>query len=109
VLSIADMLELEKELETLWSNRTEVFSQAVSAILATQPIGLALKELYDRSALIDAQVANLYDRLKRGRLQPNQDLYRRLVSMFLGRSDGQNFMIFGDPAIRVRIPNEQVV
>ena len=84
--------------------RIAPFARAVHLLLGTEPVGLAMTDMnkrYDAGSVI---LASTYDRLKRGRIQTTPEFYRRLADAFITRNDAQNYLVFGDPAARVRIP-----
>jgi len=53
----------------------------------------------------NAVITDTYDQQQRGRLQWNDRLKARFLDTWITRSDAQNYMIFGDPAARLRIPS----
>lgn len=86
-----------------WHPRIAPYRYAVDALLKVQPAGLAMAEMNKRYDLGNAILSSTYDRLKRGKLKETDELKSRLASTFIWRSDAQNYMILGDPAVRLRI------
>jgi hypothetical protein len=87
-----------------WDPRIAPFARAVHLLLGAQPVGLAMADMNKRYDVSSAILANTYDRLKRGRIQTTPEFYRRLADAFITRNDAQNYLVFGDPAARVRLP-----
>ncbi len=94
--------------ETLerWNNRIAPFKEAVDQLLGVQPSGLAMERMGQRYSLCNTLIANVYDRDKRGKLKWTPELRARFLDTWITRSDAQNYMVFGDPAARLRIPSE---
>jgi hypothetical protein len=57
----------------------------------------------ERYATTNAMLTGAYDRLMRGESQPTPEFWSKLADTFIQRSDAQNYMVFGDPAARLRI------
>jgi hypothetical protein len=83
--------------------RLDPFIQAVETVLAPQPVGLALQPMNKRYDVGNSYLATAFDRQKRGRLPDRPDIYRKLVSAFITRSDAQNYLLMGDPAVYPRM------
>jgi hypothetical protein len=45
--------------------------------------------------------------LRKGKIKETPEFYRKLVSTIITRDDAQNYMILGDPAVRLRIPKTE--
>jgi hypothetical protein len=89
-----------------WHNRIAPFVKAVNQLLGVQPSGLAMEDMHKRYSICNALITNTYDRQRRGKLKWNTELETRFLDTWITRSDAQNYMIFGDPAVRLRIPTE---
>jgi hypothetical protein len=89
-----------------WHRRIEPFRSAVEAILHVQPVGLAMANMNARYNFCNALLTSTYDRLQRKKLEITKEFNSRLASEFVTRSDAQNYMVFGDPAVRLRIPTD---
>ena len=87
-----------------WQPRMAPFASAVRRLLETRPVGRAMWEMNQRYDITNAIIANTIDRWQRGKLELTGERKERFVSTFITRSDAQNYMVFGDPAARVRIP-----
>lgn len=94
--------------ETLerWNNRIAPFVKAVDQLLAVQPSGLAMEGMGERFSLCNTLITSTYDRDRRGKLKWTPELRARFLDTWITRSDAQNYMVFGDPAARLRIPSE---
>ena len=88
-----------------WHTRIQPYLSAVSQLLNVQPSGLALQAMNERSATYNALLANTYDRIQRGRMQWTPALEARFLDTWIIRGDAQNYLIFGDPAARLRLPD----
>jgi hypothetical protein len=87
-----------------WHPRIEPFVHAVRTLLRVGPTGLAMANMNKKYDIGNALLTGTFDRLRKGKLKLTPDFYTRLTSTFITRSDAQNYMIFGDPAARLRIP-----
>jgi hypothetical protein len=87
-----------------WNDRIEPFYTAIRSLLAVDPVSLAMEDMFERYNITNAQLTATFDRLERGKIQITPDFHSRFVSLFLTRSDAQNYMIYGDPAVCLRIP-----
>jgi hypothetical protein len=87
-----------------WHKRIAPFVDAINQLLGVQPCGLAMQEMNDRYTVCNAIITNTYDRLRRGRLEWTDDLRSRFLNSWIIRSDAQNYMVFGDPAAHLRMP-----
>jgi hypothetical protein len=89
--------------DDIWSRRIAPFVQAVSKLLAVEPVGRAMSALNERYSTTNAVLTGAYDRLMRGRAKPTPEFWSKLADTFIMRSDAQNYLVFGDPAARLRI------
>ncbi len=90
----------------LWHPRIRPFLSAVNTLLDVQPGGLAMAAMNERFNIGNARITNALDRHQRGRMDWEQlRLRERFIDAWITRSDAQNYMIYGDPAARVRIPS----
>jgi hypothetical protein len=87
-----------------WHARIAPFVHAVNQLIEVQPSGLAMEALNQKYSVCNALLANTYDRQRRGKLKWTPELVRRFIDTWIIRSDAQNYMIYGDPAARLRIP-----
>ncbi len=87
-----------------WNPRIEPFVKAVDMLLQVQPVGLAMGDMNKRYDLGNALLTNTFDRIQKGKLKMTPELQGRFANAFITRSDAQNYMVFGDPAVRLRIP-----
>ena len=86
-----------------WNPRIVPFKTAVETLLKAQTVGLSMSDMNKRFNLGNALLTNAYDRLQKGRINETPEFWKLLVDTFITRSDAQNYMIFGDPAVRLRI------
>jgi hypothetical protein len=91
------------DLDEAWHPRMAPFVSAVSTLLSPQPVGLAMERMNERFDQGNALMASMYDRQKEGTFPDRPDARRRLVQAFITRSDAQNYMVLGDPAVYVRM------
>jgi hypothetical protein len=88
-----------------WNNRIAPFVSAVDKLLGVQPSGLGMQDMSGRYSFCNALITNTYDRERRGTMVWNPTSEARFLDTWITRSDAQNYMIFGDPAARLRIPS----
>ena len=87
-----------------WHSRMQPFVHVVDQLLEVQPSGLAMGDMNKKYSISNIMINSVYDRLKRGTFEWTPDTERRFVDTWIIRSDAQNYMVFGDPAARLRIP-----
>ena len=80
------------------------YKKAVDTLLACQPAGLAMSDMNKRFDYANAQLTLTFDKMMRRRLEMTPALRQQLANTFIFRSDAQNYLVFGDPAARLRIP-----
>ncbi len=95
----------EPHLIERWSNRMQPFVHAVEKLLTVQPSGLAMNGMNRKYSIANALLTTVYDRQRRGTLTWTPESSRRFVDNWIVRSDAQNYLVFGDPAARLRIPD----
>ena len=91
--------------EKRWGERMAPFVRAVDQLLGVQPSGLAMQDLSERYSVCNALITGMYDRERRGRLTWTRELKAQLLDRWLTRGDAQNYMVLGDPAARLRMPD----
>ena len=97
-------VENEMQIGNRWHNRIQPFVTAVTRLLEVQPSGLAMKDMSDRYSMYNALLTNAYDQQRRGTLAEDPQTSARFVDKWIARADAQNYMVFGDPAAKLRIP-----
>jgi hypothetical protein len=91
------------DLNQAWHPRLAPFVSAVDSLLAPLPVGLALRAMNKRYDVGNAQLATAFDRQKRGTLPDSPAAFGKLVRAFITRSDAQNYLVLGDPAVYPRM------
>lgn len=85
-----------------WNARIEPFLQSIFRMLSVEPVSYAMADMSTRYNTTNAQLSATFDLLQK---KPDfQVPHTQLVDLFLTRSDAQNYMIYGDPAVCLRIP-----
>jgi hypothetical protein len=69
----------------------------LNPILAGQRVGNALDQFNIRWAALTTEIA---DRLKAGTKPEEQT---ELANLWVARDDARNYIVFGDPAVRLRV------
>jgi hypothetical protein len=87
-----------------WHARIAPFKKAVDRLLGVQPSGLAMEGINERYALCNAMITNTNDRVQRGTMTWNEEALAGFLDTWITRGDAQNYLIFGDPAARLRLP-----
>lgn len=89
-----------------WHKRIAPFKAAIDGILdAIEPSGLAMESMSERYAAANAVLTNLYDTAQRQAGAWSPDKSARFLDNWILRGDAQNFMVMGDPAALLRIPD----
>lgn len=88
------------DLETPWHPRLAPFSRALETILDQQPVALAMRAMRDRFNTYNIHLVDFFEKQRRGiSLSDTPEQNRKLVNAFITRSDAQNYMVLGDPAV----------
>jgi len=87
-----------------WHNRISPFVSAVEQLLRVQPSGMAMHDMNARYSENNMIITSTYDRLRRSGMQWDEALEANFLDTWITRGDAQNYMVFGDPAARLRIP-----
>ncbi len=89
-----------------WHWRMQPFMHAVDELLAVQPSGLAMEDMNKKYSISNIVLNSYYNNLKSGTFKWTLEGERRFVDTWIIRNDAQNYMVFGDPAARLRIPEQ---
>ncbi len=87
-----------------WHTRIQPFVSALRMLLEVQASGLAMQGMNERYSTLNALLTNTYDRVQRGRMQWTPESRARFLDSWITRGDAQNYMVYGDPAARLRLP-----
>jgi tetratricopeptide (TPR) repeat protein len=78
--------------------RIEPFVRAVETIVSGRPVGLALRDFYDKSGFLSARFAELLDMERRREYVEDKEL----VNVWVRHNEARSFVLLGDPAARLR-------
>lgn len=87
-----------------WDSRLSSFRKAVQALLTVKPAGRAMVATNDKYNMANALLTTIWNNLQSGKIKDKNSIKTKLPEIFITRTDAQNYMIFGDPAVRLRIP-----
>ena len=87
-----------------WHARIAPFKKAVDKLLGVLPSGLAMEGLNTRYAECNAVLTTTADMVQRGTMQWDDENLASFLDTWITRGDAQNYMVFGDPAARLRLP-----
>jgi hypothetical protein len=76
------------------------FRNAVGHLLAGRPVGFAMRDFSEKYAALSTSLASTLYRSDLGAEVPNYEL----ASEWVERNDAQNYVVLGDPAVRLRAP-----
>jgi V8-like Glu-specific endopeptidase len=79
----------------------DVFSNFLKELLDGVPLGRALEYFNDRYAALAAALTSQFE-LVRSRVIPDEAFKEQVAANWLEHNDARNYVIFGDPAVRVR-------
>jgi hypothetical protein len=88
-----------------WSSRMGPFKNAVEAILKQRTLGMVLYSMNEKLKQGNEFLVETYDRVKSGRENMASEKKAVFVEEWITRTDAANYMLFGDPATRVRLPS----
>ncbi|CAM3574842.1 hypothetical protein G4177_14760 [Corallococcus sp. ZKHCc1 1396] len=93
-----------KPLNLVQSN-VQPFNNSLALIMSGQPVGYALRDFRDRySNLNNLLLTHLDANTPNGKMTP-----RELIHRWIERNDARNYVMLGDPAVRVRHTDLQVI
>jgi hypothetical protein len=75
------------------------FRNCVGRILAGEPVGHATKDISEKYAILSTDLLALKDETQPGP-KPSDE---KLVWVWVERNDAQNYILLGDPAVRIRV------
>lgn len=87
-----------------WTARMGPFKKAVEQILGAHSLGMVLNSMNSGFNIGNFMLTNTYDRIRAGAEVMTPEKNSKLVDYWITRNDGQNYLLFGDPGTRVRIP-----
>jgi len=79
-------------------SQTLPFENAIGRILKGEPVGLAMKDFYERYASLSVSLSSMLEDLSFGKSVPDAEL----ASTWIARNDAEGYLILGDPAARLR-------
>jgi hypothetical protein len=75
------------------------FQNAVGRVLTGRPIGYAMKDLNEKHAALSANLSDILQQIRKGRVVPAPQLAR----LWVERNDAQNYVLLGDPAATLKV------
>lgn len=94
----------DPHIEERWHWRIQPFVHAVDQFLEVQPSGLAMEDMNRKFSVANITLNSYYNRLQSGTFKWTPDSEKRFLDTWIIRGDAQNYMVFGDPAAHLRIP-----
>jgi hypothetical protein len=88
-----------------WHARIAPFKRAVDQLAGVEPSGLAMEGINERYSICNGTLSNISDRIQRGVMTWSAEAKANFVDTWISRGDAQNYLIFGDPAARLRLPD----
>jgi hypothetical protein len=86
-----------------WHPRLSPFRSAVELLLGLQPCAYSMEDMNLRYDVMNAQLTNMWDQMRRSGGQRTPSIRTKLAASFIMRSDAQNYHVMGDPAARLRV------
>jgi len=74
------------------------FENAIGRILKGEPVGLAMKDFYERYASLSVSLSSMLEEISFGATVADEDL----AGTWIARNDAEGYLILGDPAVRLR-------
>ena len=85
--------------------QTQGFRDVIGRIMRGDRLGQATDQFNIRWAALSTELSEMLDQMRQG-LQTDP---KRLASLWVARDDARNYMLFGDPAVRLREENMPVL
>ena len=86
-----------------WHPRIVPFKTAIEGLLNVDPCGRSMEEMNNQYSVGNAFLSSTYDRLQKQPTKWTPEMKTRFVNAWIRRNDAMNYLIFGDPAVRLRI------
>jgi hypothetical protein len=74
------------------------FENAIGRILKGEPVGLAMKDFYERYASLSVSLSSMLEEISFGASVGDAEL----ATAWIARNDAEGYLIVGDPAVRLR-------
>lgn len=74
------------------------FENAIGRILKGEPVGLAMKDFYERYASLSVSLSSMLEEISFGATVADAEL----TAAWIARNDAEGYLILGDPAVRLR-------
>jgi hypothetical protein len=87
-----------------WSERLAPFQGAIQQLLGADPGGLAMEQMNERYVMANVYLSFMYDQQRHAQSTWSEEELSQLVDNWIYRGDAQNYMVFGDPAAHLRLP-----
>lgn len=87
-----------------WHTRIAPFVTAVDKLLGVQPSGYAMLDMNTRYSVCNAMITSTYDRYQRAPFEWTPERKQKFLDRWITRGDAQNYMVLGDPGVRLRLP-----
>ncbi len=85
-----------------YDNRIVPFIDSCRSLLSAEPVGRSLEEMNKRYDIENAVIVNRIDQAKK-QSEFSEKLYTSIAEEFILRSDAQNYMLLGDPAVKINV------
>jgi hypothetical protein len=105
-LAVVGHIEKAWECSVDWPGvgpQIQVFERTLKKLLSGSPIGAAMECFAERYAELSTELNGLLQDLWRG--DPQDD--EALASLWKASNDARNYVVLGDPAVRLRSPKEE--
>lgn len=79
-------------------NQLLPFENAIGRILKGEPVGLAMKDFYERYASLSVSLSSMLEEISFGATVADAEL----TAAWIARNDAEGYLILGDPAVRLR-------
>ncbi len=86
-----------------WHSNIVPFKEAVERFLHLLPAGMGMERMSEKFNFANAALTNTMDMDRMGAIHWNDRYYESFVENWLSRNDAQNYFVFGDPGVRVRV------
>jgi Peptidase family C25 len=86
-----------------YDNRITPFIDSCRLLLSGEPVGQSLEEMNKRYDIENAIISNRIDQARKGRIEFSDEFYSKIAEMYIIRSDAQNYMLLGDPAVKLNV------
>jgi hypothetical protein len=94
----------DPDISLKWHPRITPFVHIVNTLLKDlNTVGLGMETMNKRYDITNSVLTTALDKIRKKRVPATSEFFSKIAEIFITRSDAQNYMVFGDPAVQLRV------